>query len=91
MSEVKISEVVLYRCGVGFFAATGMHEGKELKLFFKQEALDDLLKSLIVLVKGDKVSNVAFDSKVEVNEILRSLSITVPTTESFTGLLRELV
>ncbi|WP_287585426.1 hypothetical protein [Candidatus Borrarchaeum sp.] len=91
MSDVKISEVVLYRCGVGFFAATGMHDSKELKLFFKQEALDDLLKSLIVLVKGDKVRNVAFDSKVEINEILRSLSITVPTTESFKGLLRELV
>jgi hypothetical protein len=91
MSEVKISEVVLYRAGVGFFAATGTHDGKELKLFFKQDALDDLLKSLIVLVKGDKVSNVAFDSKVDVNEILRSLSIRVPTTESFKGLLRELV
>ncbi len=91
MSEVKISEVTLYRCGVGFFTATGIHDGKELKLFFKQEALDDLLKSLIVLVKGDKVGNVAFESKIEVDEILRSLSITVPTTESFKGLLRELV
>ena len=91
MSEVKISEVVLYRCGVGFFAATGMHEGKELKLFFKQDALDDLLKSLIVLVKGDKVSNVAFDSKIDVNEILGSLSISIPSDESFTGIFTELV
>lgn len=90
-TEVKISEVVLYRCGVGFFAATGIHKGKELKLFFKQEALDDLLKSLIVLVKGDKVSNVAFDSKVDINEILGSLSITIPSDESFKGILLELV
>ncbi len=49
MAELPLRRLVLYKHGVGYFERRGTFEGTSLSLHFSREAMDDVLKSLIVI------------------------------------------
>ena len=62
MAELPLRRLVLYKHGVGYFERRGTYEGAELSLHFSREAMDDVLKSLIVLSMGEgKVRSIDYE------------------------------
>lgn len=53
MTELPLRRLILYKHGVGYFERRGQFEGTKLALAFSREAMDDVLKSLVVLEKGE--------------------------------------
>ncbi|MFD3162431.1 hypothetical protein [Herpetosiphon sp. NSE202] len=53
MTELPLRRLILYKHGVGYFERRGQFEGTKLTLAFSREAMDDVLKSLVVLEKGE--------------------------------------
>ena len=53
MTELPLRRLILYKHGVGYFERRGQFEGSKLTLSFSREAMDDVLKSLVALDKGE--------------------------------------
>ncbi|HEY1011444.1 MAG TPA: hypothetical protein VGE07_01990 [Herpetosiphonaceae bacterium] len=53
MTDLPLRRLVLYKHGVGYFERRGSVEGTTLALPFSREAMDDVLKSLVVLELGE--------------------------------------
>lgn len=53
MTDLPLRRLVLYKHGVGYFERRGSVEGTTLALPFSREAMDDVLKSLVVLDLGE--------------------------------------
>jgi hypothetical protein len=55
--------MTLYKHGVGYFRRRGPVEGEAIKLTFRREEMDDLLKSLTVIDLGEgQVRGVDYDT-----------------------------
>lgn len=52
MPELPLRRLVLYKHGVGYFERRGAFEGTSLSLRFDRDAMDDVLKSLVVIDMG---------------------------------------
>ncbi|MBZ0294822.1 MAG: hypothetical protein K8L99_19825 [Anaerolineae bacterium] len=52
MNELPVREMVLYKHGVGFFVREGPMEGEQITLTFRQDEINDVLKSLSVFDQG---------------------------------------
>ena len=48
MTDLPLRRLILYKHGVGYFERRGTFEGTTLALPFSREAMDDVLKSLVV-------------------------------------------
>lgn len=53
MTDLPLRRLILYKHGVGYFERRGTFEGTTLALPFSREAMDDVLKSLVVLEIGE--------------------------------------
>ena len=53
MTNLPLKRLILYKHGVGYFERRGPFEGTELSLSFTRDAMDDVLKSLVVLELGN--------------------------------------
>ena len=53
MSELPVREMTLYKHGIGFFRREGEVEGDEVTLTFRHDAINDVLKSLVVVDQGE--------------------------------------
>lgn len=76
----KIKRVVLYKHGVGHFEreATVTDHG-EIRLAFRTEEMNDVLKSLTVYDQGGGiVSSVSYDNKKPVSKLLEDISLDLP-------------
>jgi hypothetical protein len=78
-AEMPIREVVLYKHGVGFFARAGkIASGETVKLDFRSEDMNDVLKSLILSdLQGGKISGVRYDASEPLEQRLKDFPFAV--------------
>ncbi|MBI5854858.1 MAG: hypothetical protein HZB35_06440, partial [Nitrospirae bacterium] len=89
---LPLSNVVLYSSGVGYFQHDGEVQGQtRLDLRFKTEAINDLLKSLVVQdFGGGRVSVVTYESRDPITKTLQSFGINLTGNPSLAKLLEQL-
>ncbi len=91
MSNLPIIHMTLYKHGVGYFRRRGSVEGQAVKLTFRREEMDDLLKSLTVIDRaGGQVRGVDYDTPQTQDERLAGCSIILDDTRSLRDLLQAL-
>src|SRR6185503_16476036 len=80
--------MTLYKHGVGYFRRRGPVETEAIKLTFRREEMDDLLKSLTVIdYGGGQVRGVDYDTPQSLAERLAGCSIVLGDTRSMRDLL----
>jgi len=62
MAGLPITRLVLFKHGVAYIERRGSYQGERLELSFPREAIDDVLKSLIVLDNSGYVLGVDFET-----------------------------
>ena len=94
---LPVKRMVLYKHGVGYVERKGkvgkgkVGKEKELKLSFKKDMMNDLLKSLCVFSTGKgKVSDISYETPEDITKILEEKAIRVPEREAMIGLFRQL-
>ncbi|MGB9754237.1 hypothetical protein [Roseiflexus castenholzii] len=91
MPDLPIRRMLVYRHGVGYFERRGPITGTELRLTFPREAMDDILKSLIVLDLGEgQVLGVDIETPEDRAKQIERGSIHLSNTRSLLDLLRDL-
>ena len=91
-SNLPLSRVVLYSSGVGYFQHDGTVQGNShIDLRFKADAVNDLLKSLVVQdFGGGRVSAVTFESRDPITKTLQSFGINLTTNPTLGQLLDQI-
>jgi len=91
-SDLPITDITLYRSGVGAFTHLASVEGTEtFELRFATEDVDDILKSLLLLdASGNGTFSVNYQSREDLARRLRKFSIDINAASSITGLLGQL-
>ncbi|MCL4301626.1 MAG: hypothetical protein KJ077_38350 [Anaerolineae bacterium] len=88
MTHLPIAHMTLYKHGVGYFRRRGPVEGEAIKLTFRREEMDDLLKSLTVIDYGaGQVRGVDYETPQSQAERLAGNSIVLDDTRSLRDLL----
>jgi hypothetical protein len=88
LTHLPIAHMTLYKHGVGYFRRCGPVEGEAIKLTFRREEMDDLLKSLTVIDYGDgQVRGVDYETPQSQAERLAGNSIVLDDTRSLRDLL----
>jgi len=88
---LPVKRIVLYKHGVGFIERGGACDGGFVKLSFKRDEMDDVLKSLSIFVKGKgQVTGVSYETADDISKLLAEKAINVPEREAMVGLLRAL-
>ncbi|MCP5049573.1 MAG: DUF4139 domain-containing protein [bacterium] len=91
MSRLPIIHMTLYKHGVGFFQRRGPLEGEAIKLTFRREEMDDLLKSLTVIDhSGGQVRGVDYDTPQSKTQRLSGCSVILGDRRSLRDLLTAL-
>jgi hypothetical protein len=91
MPDLPIRRMLVYRHGVGYFERRGSVTGAELRLTFPRAAMDDILKSLIVLDLGaGYVRGIDFETPEDREAQIKRGSIHLSDTRSLLDLLRDL-
>lgn len=91
MPDLPIRRMLVYRHGVGYFERRGSLTGAELRLNFPRAAMDDILKSLIVLDLGaGYVRGIDFETPEDRAAQIKRGSIHLSDTRSLLDLLRDL-
>src|SRR5262249_3148216 len=73
-SRLPISQVILFKSGVGYFQREGEGNGNvQLNLAFLASDVNDLLKSLVLQdTSGGKVTSVTYDNQDPIERTLQS-------------------
>jgi hypothetical protein len=88
MTQLPVREIVLYKHGVGFFIREGQLSGDSLNLTFKQEEVNDILKSLTVIDRaGGQVLGIHYQTPMDKAARLASSSIRLGDFQAFRDLL----
>ena len=89
--QLPVKRMVLYKHGVGFIERGHKFSGNDpLKLSFKRDEMDDILKSLSVFDQGDgQVTGVSYETAEDMTRLLAEKAITVPAFEALVGLFRQ--
>ena len=88
---LPIVHMTLYKHGVGYFQRRGTVDGEAIKLIFRREEMDDLLKSLTVIDhSGGQVRGVDYDTPQSQAERLAGCSVILDKTRSLRDLLMAL-
>ncbi len=91
MPDLPIRRMLMYRHGVGYFERRGSVAGAELRLMFPRDAMDDILKSLIVLDLGEgQVLGIDIETPEDRAQQIERGSIHLSDTRSLLDLLRDL-
>ena len=71
LSALPVKRMVLYKHGVGYIERTGkIKNKKEIKLSFKKELMNDILKSLLIFSKGTgKVTGVSYETPEDISKL----------------------
>ncbi|VVC04817.1 Uncharacterised protein [Candidatus Bilamarchaeum dharawalense] len=89
MEGLSVRKIVLYKHGVGYVERRGKLKTDEIKLQFKRGQMNDVLKSLLVLDAGGKVTGVSYESHEETSEKLKN-ALEVPEGKAVMGFLAAL-
>jgi hypothetical protein len=78
----EITKVVLYKHGVGYFERQAKVSGNaEVRLGFRAEEMNDVLKSLTVFDSaGGTVSSVSYDNQKPLSRLLEETSLSIPSS-----------
>jgi len=91
MAALPVREMVLYKHGVGFFVREGEFTAQEIALNFRQDEINDVLKSLTVFDRaGGQVLGIHYQTPMDKAARLASTSIRLSPTQSLQDLLRDL-
>lgn len=92
MPALPVKRMVLYKHGVGFFERYGsVGETAEVKLVFKKDEMNDVLKSLAAFPQGDgQVINVSYETPEDKQSSLRKAPIILGENAALLDLLRSL-
>lgn len=91
MAELPVREMTLYKHGVGFFRREGTVEGEEVALTFRHDAINDVLKSLVVFDRGaGSVLGIHYQTPLDPDLIEADSSIQLSDRASLRDLLRDL-
>ncbi|NDJ54537.1 MAG: hypothetical protein GYB68_15835 [Chloroflexi bacterium] len=91
MGSLPVREMVLYKHGVGFFVRQGQVDGNEVELVFRQDEIDDVLKSLAVFDQsGGQVLGIHYQTPMDRHHRLDSTSIRLSSSNSLRDLLESL-
>ncbi len=91
MNQLPITHLTLYKHGVGFFERRGTFSGEKIELTFRQDEMDDILKSLTVLDFGaGKVLGAEYATPQTRQEKLSGCSINLGEDRSLRDLLTSL-
>lgn len=91
MTTLPVREIVLYKHGVGFFIRAGAVTGEEITLTFRQDEINDVLKSLTVFDRaGGQVLGIHYQTPMDKAARLANSSIHLDDKTSLRDLLRDL-
>jgi hypothetical protein len=91
MSELPVKEMVLYKHGVGFFRREGKVKGKRVTLTFREDEINDVLKSLAVFdEEGGQVHGIHYQTPMDQAARLADSSIRLSGRTSLCDLLQSL-
>ncbi len=91
MTDLPVRELVLYKHGVGFFVREGIINGVGVTLNFKQDEINDALKSLTIFDRaGGQVLGIHYQTPMDRNARFDESSIRLSSSASLTDLLRDL-
>jgi hypothetical protein len=91
MADLPVREMVLYKHGVGFFVRQGAVSGEEAALSFRQDEINDVLKSLAVFDQsGGQVLGIHYQTPMDKAARLANSSIRLSDQASLSDLLRDL-
>ncbi len=90
--RLPISDITLYRSGVGYFAHQGMVDGNaDVTLRFRTEQINDILKSLVLLdLGGGRIDAVSYSSKEPLQKRLSSFAVDISDNPDMAELLNRL-
>lgn len=88
--SLPIKRVTLYKHGLGFFERRGQVTGQQLRLEFPRPAMDDILKSLVVLDSLGQVLGLEFETPPDRNENVHKSSLVLSDNSSLTDTLTAL-
>ena len=90
-AELPIREVVLYKHGVGFFERAGsIPAGETARLDFKVSKMNDVLKSLIINGKSERVTGLRYDSSIPLEQTLAEFPFRIDAGAALSGVLDQL-
>jgi len=88
MAQLPVREMVLYKHGVGFFVREGSLSGESTALTFRQDEINDVLKSLAVFDRsGGQVLGIHYQTPMDKAARLASSSIRLSDNGSLHSLL----
>ncbi len=91
MEHLPITHITLYKHGVGFFERRAELSGEEVKLSFRVEEMNDILKSLTVIDWGEgQVLGVDYATPQSIEERLAGCSVRLGDDRSLRDLLMGL-
>lgn len=90
--DLPVSQITLYRSGVGSFVRQGTVEGDaDVNLRFRTDQVNDILKSMIVLdLDGGRVEGATYGSKEPLSRRLASFAVNIADNPSRAELLNRL-
>ena len=91
VTNLPVSEIVLYKHGVGFFKRSGSVEQDALTLTFRHDEINDVLKSLVVIETGKgHVAGIHYQTPLNKAARLADSSIHLSERATLLDLLRDL-
>ncbi|MBN1800171.1 MAG: hypothetical protein JW891_01615 [Candidatus Lokiarchaeota archaeon] len=93
MSKLKVNRVIMFKHGVSYFILDGKMKGSgTFELEFKIKEMNDILKSLFVLDTSEKgyISSISYDAALETSQLLESVMLDIPDTDSFSSLVTQI-
>lgn len=91
MTTLPVREIVLYKHGVGYFVREGDISGNAITLNFRQDEINDVLKSLAVFDRaGGQILGIHYQTPMDIGARLANSSINLSDTDSLRGLIRDL-
>ena len=89
-ADVPVERVILFTSGVGYFEHAGRVAGDaDVTLRFEREALNDVLKSLVVEDRTGRVAGVVYPTQAPVERTLRSFAVDLSGAPDLAAVLRQ--
>ncbi|MCE5325161.1 MAG: hypothetical protein LLG01_01980 [Planctomycetaceae bacterium] len=90
-AEVPVTRVVLFSSGVGYFEHNGTVQGDaDIRLNFKTEQINDVLKSMLVMADNGFVTGVNYASRDPLVRALKSFAVDLSGDPTMGDLLKQL-
>lgn len=88
MNNLPIRKVALYQHGLGWFRREGQVSARELTLSFPRRAMDDVLKSLVVIDRvGSGVEGLSFETPADRNPAMHRPPLAIDPAGALLGVL----